>query len=175
MGHEPHSSDSRNSFNLTNWTNHRQVYTGAASTASAGQLRLETEGRIFIQLRQLGEGVSSAASSCLMPHGFASSFYYFDYTHWVRRKLRERAFLAIKSLVLANRICTRARSTRLAIGYNPRVKIEVEIFFWESYELKRLLFSSLRFISSYKFLKLYVGCMRKWSGAMKIGASEIGF
>ena len=25
------------------------------------------------------------------------------------------------------------------------------------------------------FLKLYVGCMRKWSVAMKIGASEIGF
>jgi hypothetical protein len=25
------------------------------------------------------------------------------------------------------------------------------------------------------FLKLYVGCMRKWSVAMKIAASEIGF
>ena len=25
------------------------------------------------------------------------------------------------------------------------------------------------------FLKLYVGCMRKWSVAMKIAVSEIGF
>ena len=31
-----------------------------------------------------------------------------------------------------------------------------QIVFWESYELKRLLFISLRFIFSYKFLKLYV-------------------
>jgi hypothetical protein len=36
---------------------------------------------------------------------------------------------AIKTLVFANRPCTRAWSTRLAIGYNLRVKIEVKIFF----------------------------------------------
>ena len=66
------------------------------------------------------------------------------------------AYLAIKTLVFANRPCTRALSTRLAIVYNPRLKIEVKINFWESYELKTFLFSSLPNISSYKFLKLYV-------------------
>jgi len=58
--------------------------------------------------------------------------YMYSCTHWIRRTLHK----AIKALVFANRPCTRAWSTRLAIGYNPRVKIEVKINFWESYELK---------------------------------------
>jgi hypothetical protein len=60
--------------------------------------------------------------------------YYFQYssTHLIRRTLRK----AIKALVFANKPCTRAWSTRLAIGYNPRVKIGVKIFSRESYELK---------------------------------------
>ena len=53
-------------------------------------------------------------------------------TRWTRRKL----CTAIKALVFANRPCKRASSTRLSIGYNPRLKIGIKIIFRESYELK---------------------------------------
>ena len=68
-------------------------------------------------------------------------------THWIRRKLQS----AIKTLVFANRPGTRAWSTRLAIGYNPRLKIEVKINFWESYELNPISEAAI-FIATLHFL-----------------------
>jgi hypothetical protein len=66
--------------------------------------------------------------------------------------------------------------TRLVKGYNMRKRTGTKINFRESYdELTLVFWPSLRNISSYKFLKLYVDRMWEMECNMKIRNEKMGF